>query len=143
MSAAEIEDKVAGLLAEAELELSSILDSGEGEQEMFPAAQVPIPDPNGVIGDRPCPTCEGRGSVPFEIRQSPRYESCPDCVGTGVVLTGSFDPAVATILCERCTGRGYVDKATGEVPRLLHNPQGEPPFEGMKWNDEAGEWRWP
>lgn len=143
MSATDSAPTPFDLLAEAAAELQAEEDSRAGEQNAAVGPKVTIPDPDHVIGDRPCPLCDGRGSVPFEVRQSPRYERCPDCVGTGTVFTGSFDPECATLLCERCQGRGFVSKETGEVPREIGNPLGEPPFPGMQWNAERHEWVWP
>lgn len=142
MSATDTVATPADLLAEAGRELGYDVDASPGERPAPSVPQVTIPDPDHVIGNRPCPVCDGIGQVPFDIPQSPRYRACPDCKGTGNVLTGSFDPDCAMILCERCFGKGYVDAATGELPAEVNNPNGVAPFPNMEWDPAKNEWRY-
>lgn len=67
-----------------------------------------------ILGDRPCPQCEGTG------RGGPRRVTCPKCEGTGAGLRGGRGTCRAclglghgwqrddSLPCRRCEGRGIL-----------------------------------
>lgn len=55
-----------------------------------------------------CPTCNGGGRVPPELRASKEYVACPECGGMGSVVTGSLVPDHSILQCSTCSGNGYV-----------------------------------
>lgn len=108
------------------------------------APELTLDDPYGMIGERPCPTCDGAGEIPFNVLQSPRFECCDECGGIGTVRTGSLVPESAMQVCEKCNGGGYVATAetfpgptSGILPETLPV---NPPWPGAVFNETTGSW---
>jgi hypothetical protein len=108
-----------------------------------------------LIGDEavllePCPLCSGFADgyrfpvvPPDDVIEATRVaiglpdlsnyqqakdaRECPDCVGLGVVLSGSKVAENAAITCKSCNGSGYVMLApTGEITGPTVTPNGAP-----------------
>lgn len=107
------------------------------------------PDPLHLIGNRPCPVCDGAGEIPFGVLQSPRFRPCEECGGVGQVLTGSLIAEASVFDCPACTGKGYreVTPATGidpyaDVVAVPTAPTAAdaPPWPGATWDVSTARW---
>jgi hypothetical protein len=116
---------------------------GPGQAEPPPPSVEPA-DPLHLIGERPCPTCDGAGSIPYGVMQSPRYHACDECGGVGQVLTGALVAESAVVDCEACLGRGYRETQPPAAggPDLQPGPgaPGQAPYPGAEWDQAAGVW---
>lgn len=84
----------------------------------------------------------------YELPPSSRYETCPECLGGGMIATGSFVAGKARELCTVCKGNGYIDTQNagnddgGSPPSLGElRPDSDPPWPGATWDQDAGTWR--
>lgn len=60
-------------------------------------------------------------------QQAKDARQCPDCVGLGVVLSGSLVSENAAITCKQCNGSGYVMlNPSGEITGPTVTPNGSP-----------------
>ena len=117
------------------------------ETDGYPDAAAPSvepADPLHLIGERPCPTCDGAGAIPYGVMQSPRYHACDECGGVGQVLTGALVAESAVVDCEACLGRGYRETQPPAAggPDLQPGPgaPGQAPYPGAEWDQAAGVW---
>lgn len=123
-----------------------------------PAADTPaggtvtppeLPDPEHLVGDRPCPICDGAGRIPFSIRQLPGFRRCEDCGGVGQGLTGSLVGDASVFDCPSCEGHGYT--TTGPAPAgvgagatlpaaAAPTAADAPPWPGATWDVSTARW---
>lgn len=108
------------------------------------------PEPAGEKGRIPCPLCGTEGALSVSPRHSERYQTCPECAGHGVVLSGSLVEEAFMLPCESCSAKGYVAnpdyrtlmEASGSVPFPNPSPPA-PPAPGMEWDPQLGMWAYP
>lgn len=123
---------------------ASVEPAADDEPAAGEAPELDLPDPLHLIGDRPCPVCEGAGTIPFGVLQSPRFRPCDECGGIGQVLTGSLRPEASVFDCPGCEGAGYKTVPQADTPAAPPQPQigpeGPPPWPGATYDHVAGAW---
>lgn len=136
------------LLEAAESELGDASQAaGEIEPPALAAETSHSAEPEARVD---CPLCGSVGSLSLAPRRSERYQTCEECAGHGMVLSGSLVDEAILLPCESCSGRGYVADpayrahlAELSVGRFPNPSPPNPPAPGMEWDSSLGMWAYP
>lgn len=106
---------------EAATEALTLRDRGEKIAAMVEAEAAAVEaeeaaEKEAAPDGMPCPVCGGVIALPDVPPQDPNKETCPDCHGFGMTVTGSLVPERQIDQCSTCNGNGWRNVVPVYVP---------------------------